>query len=331
MSDNAKRHQSVRAALNNLYPEEPKGHTATRLNTLAGLVSGIVGSKSVNLPQVASKVPGDAKGESRTKRFSRWIDNEKIDFEQYFLPFVEILLRNLVGEVLVLAIDGSVVGRGCVALMVSVIFQGRAIPLSWIVVTGKKGHFPETTHIELINSVKAILPEGRKVVLLGDGEFDGIDLQATIEEFEWKYVCRTGKNIKLFWEGEEFQYGDVVSCVQSRGLIGMHNALFTKEKYGPVLAVCYWKKGYKEPIFLVTNMDSAEEACALYALRFRIETFFSDQKSRGFNIHKSHLSDPGKISRLMIASCLAYIWIIYLGVEAKKNGLKSFTELSVVI
>lgn len=29
-----------------------------------------------------------------------------------------------------------------------------------------------------------------------------------------------------------------------------------------------------------------------YAKRFRIETFFSDQKSRGFHLHKSHLSDP---------------------------------------
>lgn len=331
MSDNAKRHQTIRKALNDLYPGEPKGHTATRLNTLAGLISGIIGSKSVNLPHLASKVPGDAKDESRSKRFSRWIDNEKIDFEQFFLPFMEILLRSLVGDVLILAIDGSVVGRGCVTLMVSVIFQGRAIPLSWIVVTGKKGHFPEATHIELLNSVKAILPEGKEIVLLGDGEFDGIDLQTVINNFGWKYICRTGKNIKLFWEGEEFNYGDVTPCLQAREYIGMPNALFTNEKYGPVLAICQLKKRFKEPIFLVTNMNSAEEACKLYSFRFRIETFFSDQKSRGFNIHKSHLSDPGKISRLMIAACLAYIWIVCLGVEAKKNGLKSFIELGVVI
>jgi hypothetical protein len=29
---------------------------------------------------------------------------------------------------------------------------------------------------------------------------------------------------------------------------------------------------------LVTNMASADEACRLYAKRFRIETFFSDQQ-----------------------------------------------------
>lgn len=50
-----------------------------------------------------------------------------------------------------------------------------------------------------------------------------------------------------------------------------------------------------------------------------IETFFSDQKSRGFHIQKSHLSNPARLSRLLLASCLAYIWIIYLGVCALED------------
>ena len=78
--------------------------------------------------------------------------------------------------------------------------------------------------------------------------------------------------------------------------------------------------GYADPIYLVTNMELAAEACYWYSKRFRIETFFSDQKSRGFNMHKSHISDPDRLSRLMIAACLAYIWIIYLGVVAKRDG-----------
>jgi hypothetical protein len=67
-------------------------------------------------------------------------------------------------------------------------------------------------------------------------------------------------------------------------------------------------------------MASAEAACRLYAKRFRIETFFSDQKSRGFHVHKSHLCDPERLSRLLIAACLAYIWIVYLGSLCVKDG-----------
>jgi Transposase DDE domain len=57
-----------------------------------------------------------------------------------------------------------------------------------------------------------------------------------------------------------------------------------------------------------------------YQKRFRIETFFSDQKSRGFNIHKSHLREAQRLSRLLIATCLAYIWVVYLGSLCKKDG-----------
>ena len=81
----------------------------------------------------------------------------------------------------------------------------------------------------------------------------------------------------------------------------------TRAAYGPILLLCCWAKGYQEPLYLVSNMDTAEEACRLYAKRFRIETFFSDQKSRGFYLHKSHRKAPTRLSRLLIAACLAYI------------------------
>ena len=60
-------------------------------------------------------------------------------------------------------------------------------------------------------------------------------------------------------------------------------------------------------------------ALALYRQRAHIETFFADQKSRGFHIHKSHLSDPQRLARLLIASCLAYLWLVYLGVCALRD------------
>ena len=97
----------------------------------------------------------------------------------------------------------------------------------------------------------------------------------------------------------------------------------TRDAYGPVMVLCCWAKGEAEPLYLVSNMFLAEDAVDYYKKRFRIETFFSDQKSRGFNIQKSHREDPQRLSRLLIASCLAYIWIVYLGSLCKKDGWQS--------
>ncbi len=121
------------------------------------------------------------------------------------------------------------------------------------------------------------------------------------------------------WEGETFRLDTLGACSKPGTLIALQEVKFTRNVYGPVMVLSCWAKGYQEPLYLVSNMDAAEEACRYYQKRFRIETFFSDQKSRGFHLHKSHISDPQRLSRLLIATCLAYIWMIYLGTLCERN------------
>jgi hypothetical protein len=320
MSDNLRRYRAIRDALKHAYPTPPTGHFARHLNTLAALISGIVGGKSTQLPQIAAKVPDASKPESRVKRFSRWFDNDSIREEVYFLPYAEVLLRHVALQTVVLVMDGSGVGRGCCALMMHVIYKGRALPLTWRVRQCPKGHFPEDLHIALVDLVSTLIPEGTTVVFLGDGEFDGIKLQETMNELGWWYACRTSKGNTVTWKDETFSVEELGACSKPGRLIELKEVHVTREAYGPVLLLCCWAKGHAEPLYLVSNMSSAEEAIAYYTKRFRIETFFSDQKSRGFNIQKSHLTDPQRLSRLLIAACLAYIWIIYLGSLCDKEG-----------
>jgi hypothetical protein len=318
MSDNLTRYRTIKDALKQLYPVEPTGNLARHLNVLAALISGIVGSRRTNLPSIASKVPDATKPESRIKRFSRWIKNDSIDCETYFLPYAEALIASLALQTLVWVMDGSEVGRSCLTLMLSLVYQQRALPIAWIVIKGSKGHFPEDSHLTLLQQIHAMVPEDADVIFLGDGEFDGPGLQASIDTYGWQYACRTAKNTILVEDGEEFAFEEV--GITPGECISLPEVAFTRQGYGPVHAIAWWKKGYEDPIYLVTNFELAAEACYWYAKRFRIETFFSDQKSRGFHLHKSHLSNPARLARLMIAACLAYIWIIYLGALCIRDG-----------
>jgi hypothetical protein len=320
MSDNLRRYRAIRRALTQYYPGEMSGRMAQHVTTLAAFISGIVGSKSSQLPSIATKLSDQAKAESRVKRLSRWLDNEQIKEEIYFLPYAEMLLSCLALETLVLVMDGSGVGRGCSALMLHVIYKGRALPLTWVVRQCPKGHCPETLHIELVELVSALIPEGTKVVFLGDGEFDGTDLQKTMNELGWFYACRTAKSTVATWDGLKFNLDVLGSSIKRGMLVELKEVQFTRDAYGPVMVLCCWAKSEVEPLYLVSNMSVAEEAIRYYQKRFRIETFFSDQKSRGFNIQKSHLEDPQRLSRLLIATCLAYIWIVYLGSLCKSDG-----------
>ena len=43
------------------------------------------------------------------------------------------------------------------------------------------------------------------MVFLGDGEFDGTALQATLRAMGWSYVCRTAMSTTAAWKGEPFR------------------------------------------------------------------------------------------------------------------------------
>ena len=319
MSDNHRVYRSIKQGLMQLYPKELSCNQARHLNTLTGMITGIVQGKRCQFESMASKVPDKSKVSSRVKKFGRYTQNERIDQQSYYIPFIEALVIGLAScGSLVLVMDGSEVGRNCLALVVSAIYKGRAIPLAWQVVTGKKGHFPETAHLELLEKVKAIIPLEADIIFLGDGEFDGLGLQAEIEALDWHYVCRTAKNRWVCEEDTWLQLKEL--DVQVGECCWLDDVAFSQLAYGSVLVIVWWHPDYKEPIYLVSNFELVDEALYWYRLRFRIETFFSDQKSRGFYLNKSHISDPERLARLMIAACLAYIWIIFLGLLAHSQN-----------
>ncbi len=63
------------------------------------------------------------------------------------------------------------------------------------------------------------------------------------------------------------------------------NVTITTQQYGPLQAIAVWDEDFDAPIYLVSNLDIYSDPLEWYQLRFCIETFFSDQKSRGFHLH----------------------------------------------
>jgi hypothetical protein len=270
------------------------------------LISGLVGGQRAHLSTIADHAPsGAADQESTIMRFRRWLKHDAQTVANWFLPVAQAVLANLAHQPLVLVMDGSVVGRGCVALMLSVVYHGRALPLVWVVVQGEKGHFPQATHCALLEQIQPLIPPTAEVTLLGDGEFDGTELQAALRRLHWHYVCRTAPNLHMTVYGKTRHIRDLAP---TRGdLLAVQPAWVTAEQYGPVSILALWEAAYAAPIYLVTNMVDLDAARAAYRKRAHIETFFSDQKSRDFHLHRSHLSDPQRLARLLIASCLAYL------------------------
>jgi hypothetical protein len=324
MTDRYRVYTKVLQTLKSQLTMYRQGHVVTLVMTIAGIVM----SRKAQLAVMSGEVPTVAKEKSIEMRMRRWVKHEKIEVEVTYMPFAQQILEALATVPLVLAMDGSTIGRGCMVLMVGAICDKRALPLAWVVYRGKKGHAPAALLVEVLRKVAPLIPEGAEVVLLGDGEYDSTEMVEWVQTHtDWSFVLRTAPNI-LVRTGQTWRKVGTFSKQQG-SLVTAYQIAFTQTAALSLNLVAWWGANYEDPIYLITNLPNGSRACWFYKRRFRLETFFSDQKSRGFHIHKSHLSSPMRISRLLIAACLAYIWMICFGlfvIAQGKTGLIDRTD-----
>ena len=189
------------------------------------------------------------------------------------------------------------------ALILHVVYKGRALSLAWRMRHSPKEHCPTAIHLAVVALRSTLVPEGTKGVLLGDGECDGSDLQGMLHAVGWLYVCLMAMSTTATWDGQTFRLDTLGACLKAGRLIEVKDVYCTRDAYGPIMVLCCGAKRYQEPLYVISTMAIAEEAYRLYQKRLRIETFFSDQKSRGCHIHKSQIANVQRLSRLLIAAC----------------------------
>ncbi len=316
MSNEVRLFKTVARMINKFLP----GMLEANRVTLAYLITGIIGGKNVQLRQVANKVVYPGKETSLVERFRRFLQNENIVVKVEFNPFVELILSGLNQSRLVLAIDSTKVGGGCICLMISVVYKSRALPLCWVVFKGRKGHSSAETQLALIKTLQSLLPADREVVILGDGEFDGSELVVWFEQqTSWFYVCRAANSNKIRYQDQWQALADLDLGEGKETFLA--DVLFTQTgQVGPLNILVVWNKKDEEHWFFITNFTDPKEAKKWYRKRFSIETLFSDVKSRGFNLDKTRIWKPERVNRLIFAVAIAYVFTVFLGVDLIMHG-----------
>src|SRR5512133_1517971 len=122
MTDRHKVYTKVLKTLKEIMKLSHPGHVVT----LAMMVTGIVISRNAQLSVMSSDTPVEAKEKSIEMRLRRWVKHATIDADVIYLPFARQVLEALASLPLVLVMDGSQVGRGCMVLMVGVLYKKRA-------------------------------------------------------------------------------------------------------------------------------------------------------------------------------------------------------------
>jgi Transposase DDE domain len=326
-------HKDIKKGLMEAYGH-PIGEAAHRVEVLSCIINGIIKKGTCNIDEIAREMPSKTDFVSRVAQVKRWLSNKFSLYNIHYLPCLQAFLGQIGinSSELIFIIDATDIGNGCTALMVSVIIETRSIPVAWIVRKCKKGHCPQSMHLDLLQILHRIIGsiptlQGKKVTLLGDGEFDGGDLTAYCQTLGWYYVVKTAKDTLITYQGETFHFQDLLYA-QHQEQDGhkatfLDRILYTKQQFGFVNAVFWHAQGYEDPLFLLTNFDLAFDAFLYYKKRFAIETMFRDMKSSGFNIQLSKLAEPKELNSLLIAVCLAYLAVFTAGLAASSKDIKA--------
>lgn len=305
-------------------PMTPKGNDLKRLNNLSGFITGMIRKGSSYLPDIGSGLHKDIDANSKTQAAKRFVSNKWTDYQTHYLPFLEAFLKGIIvtfilsiGEI-ILVIDGSQTGKDNATLMVSLVWRKRGIPICWFTKKGSKGHFTEKNHVDVLKRALLILlplvPPELKVTVLGDGEFDGIELQKLCLSYGCDYALRTACNTILYENGERFQ-GKSISPQEQHDCVFIGNVEFTDKRFKFVNFVCWHdQKKHEKPIYLISNLLCPRKIIDFYDQRYSIECLFKDMKSTSFNLHKTRLKKPDEVSNLIIIAALAFILITILAI-----------------
>jgi Transposase DDE domain len=293
----------------------------SQLANLVRLMEGMFEGRSVHLSRIASNLTAHANNGSVVAQLNRFLSNGKVDVRAVYEPMARELLSQAaaVGRV-VLIMDSTKVGFGSQLMMVSLAYQGRALPLIWTWLEYPKGHSLTTTQVALLSTLRTWMPAGAPVALVGDTEFGRCWLLEELDYWGWQYVLRQSRNNRV-WRTQDkgfLRLDDIP--LRGQGIQWFPHTLLTEENSLPTHLLGYWADGQTEPWWLATNLATPDAVMDLYPYRMWTEEMFGDMKGNGFDLETTHLRNTDKLNRLTLAVSLLYVRLVALGVELTKLG-----------
>jgi hypothetical protein len=313
--------QRVRKQLRAQLPNVP----AELGNTLAQMVSGLWLGGLVQLWAMAVWVPAEIHLSSAVRRFERLLADERVEPARWFWPFVQAMQQSLGQETAYLIIDCTKAGRTCRTIVVGLAYHGTVLPVGWKTFTGKKGHLTGEKQREVLQLVYQHWRHWPRVVVLGDAEFSNERVIGYLREVHWHFIFRFQRNyqIRQTPEGEWHSMESLaLACdLQPEHAYDWEGIWFTREHQLAELTVTvFLGQGQSEPWCLVSDLPASAELETLYPMRFWIEFFFAALKSRGFDLARTHLTQPEQIDRLFLVLAIATTWLLSLGTRLTLIG-----------
>ncbi len=302
-------------------------HDIRVFTTLGWSVVGLLMSHTVNLSRWIQYRPGEAKAASKERQLSRWLHNPKIGANVTYEPLIRGALRDWHGERLLLALDTSRLWDTFTLIRLSLLYRGRAIPVTWSVIESPSATVPFETYEVLLLLAADLLPKDCEVLFLADRGFLHYRLLQLLQNLGWHFRIRVKASLNVFRKGKP--QTKVGRMIPAKGeALFVHNIRLAEDRLGPfhlALAHVQTKAGYEKWAILSdepTDLHTFDE----YGTRFNIEENFLDDKSGGFQLEASQIRDPDALSRLCLILAIATLYLTSTGTAVVAWGYRRLVD-----
>ena len=292
--------------------------TQTQLTGLAWWVCGAILAGSACQNAVAAALSTRGNWHNLRQYLREWLYDgsdrarpckTQLEVSICFVPLLRWVLAWWRSERLALAVDPTSKKDDSVAIVISVLYRGCAIPVAWhIRHANQRGSWMDPI-VELLRELAPAVPREMTVVVLCDRGIASPKLWKQIRAHGWHPYMRYPKNITFCAEDGRRLPARAFVPRPDTAWIGWGTAFGrgTAKRRCTLLAVWYKEQG--EPWVILTDLPPDQAGVSWYALRFWIELGFKALKSLGWQWQKTRRTDPERISRhwlvLSVATLLA--------------------------
>jgi hypothetical protein len=301
---------------------------ASRLRNLTWLIVGLYQAMSVHLSAIVGQWPLSAKNPSLWRRLERFLSNPAVRVRDWYEPVARYWLAEAaatLGEIR-LIVDGTKVGFGHQLLIICLAYRRRAVPLAWAWVPYRRGHSSARVQLALLRYVHQMKPKGVRVILVGDSEFGSIAVIRQLRRWRWGYVLRQKGSHLVRCQGSRHWQPFAQLVSRAGQSVWWANGFLTQQWRYPTSLLAYWAKGEKEPWLLATNLSDARSTRRAYGRRMWIDEMFGDFKGHGCDLEATHLRHFMRLSRLTLAVCLLYTWLLQVGRAVIRAGQRQLVD-----
>jgi hypothetical protein len=308
-------HELYNRVFERLRAVHPKPHLK-RISNWVWIIVGMILSHSVQLSQIAQHIPSDAQAAGRIAQIRRWLSNRFVNVPAFYRPLIQQVLVHWAGRPVFIILDATSVNRGKLQILrLSLAHCLRALPLAWLVLSGP-GLVGVACAAALFSEAALLLKCVGPVTFLADRGFRSTAWAEKCLKMGWNYIIRIANNTYLtFPDGRPVAINAL--GVQPGQRRYFQNVRLTQDADWVCNVMVTWTKAtLKQPAELcavISNLRACHHTLKTYLTRMHIEESFRDDKSGTFELGDTHLTDPQRLTHLLLALSIAILWIHEIG------------------